>query len=89
MTDQVLLKSLLRLDPYDSKPQIATKKYITPMHLGEYSTASFYVEIIIYNHAFFEDHQSIFHALPPLVVETCVMHVFFSIIIIPLSNIKF
>jgi hypothetical protein len=47
------------------------------IHLGEYSIASLCVEIIICNCAFFEDHQSIFHALPALVVEmTFVMQVF-------------
>jgi hypothetical protein len=38
--------------------------------LGEYLTASLSMEIVVYDYAFSEDHQSILHALPPLVLET-------------------
>jgi hypothetical protein len=35
MVDQVLQKSMLHLDLFDTKPQIAAKKYTAPIHLGE------------------------------------------------------
>jgi hypothetical protein len=47
------------------------------------------VDIIIYNCAFSENHQSILHALPPLVVKTtCVLQIFllFSQLTYPTSN---
>jgi hypothetical protein len=64
------------------------EKYIAPIHLGEYLVAYFFMEIVVCNCAFFEDHQSIFHTLPPLVVETkCALQVLlFSKLICPTSN---
>jgi len=48
---------------------IAIEKYIAPIHLGEYSTTSLFVEIVVYDYAFSKNHKSILHALPPFVVE--------------------
>jgi hypothetical protein len=45
------------------------KKYIAPIHLNEYSIVFFSMEIIVCNHAFSEDPQSILHVVPHLVVE--------------------
>jgi hypothetical protein len=56
MANQVLQKSLLRLDFYNSKPQIVAKKYIAPIHLGEYSTTSLSMDIIVCNYAFYKYH---------------------------------
>ncbi len=67
-----------------------TEKYIAPTHLGEPSTTSLIVETFIYNCAFSKNHQSILHTLPPLMVEMiCALHVFFLILRIHLSNIRF
>jgi hypothetical protein len=75
--NQVLQKIMLHLDLYNCEPQIMVDKYIAPTHLGEYSIVFLYVEIVIYNCAFFKNHQSILRTLPPFVVEmTYVMHVF-------------
>jgi hypothetical protein len=89
MVDQVLQKSLLCFDPYDLKPHIVVKKYTAPIHLGEYLIAYLFMEIVVCNYVFFEDHRSIFHPLPPLVVERkCVLQVFLllSKLIFPTST---
>jgi hypothetical protein len=81
--------SLLRLDLCDSKLQIIANMYTTTTHLGEYSTSFISMEIIVCNCAFFENHQSILHALPSLVVKTiCVMQVclLFSKLVSPTSD---
>ncbi len=58
--------------------KLRLKIHTTSIHLGEYSTTFLSVDIVVYNYAFFEDHQSILHALPPHVVEsTCALQVFF------------
>jgi hypothetical protein len=68
--------SLLHLDLCDFKLQIIANMYTITTHLGEYSTSFISTEIVICNCAFFENHQSILHALPPLVVKTiCVLQV--------------
>jgi len=73
----VLQKSLLYLDPCNFEPQITMEKYTTPIHLDEHLTTFLSMEIIVCNYAFFEDRQSIFHALPPFMVETTyALHVF-------------
>ncbi len=56
MASQKLHKFLLNLDFSDFEPQIAAQKYITTTHLSEYSTSFLYVEIIVYNCAFFKYH---------------------------------
>jgi hypothetical protein len=54
------------------------EKYITPTHLSEYLITFLSMDIVIYNYVFSEDHMSILHALPPLVVKlTCVLQVIF------------
>jgi hypothetical protein len=66
-----------------------TKKYIAPTHLGEYSIASLFMEIIVYNYAFSKDHKSILHAISPLLIKTtCALHVFplFLKLICPTSD---
>jgi hypothetical protein len=42
MVDQVLQKSLLCFDPY-----VVVKKYIAPIHLGEYLIAYIFMEIVV------------------------------------------
>jgi len=70
-------KSLICLDFFNFKPLNIAEKYIAPIHLGEYSIISLFVATVIYNFAFSEDPQSIFHIVPPFVVETtCALQVF-------------
>jgi hypothetical protein len=38
---------MFRLDLSNFKPHIAVEKYIVPIHLGEYSIASLFVEIVV------------------------------------------
>ncbi len=87
--DQVLQKSLLRLNLFDFEPQIVVEKYVAPTHLGKYLTTFLFMEVVIYNYAFFKDPQSIFHAVPPLVVETTCAHMPSFVFKTRLSNIKF
>jgi hypothetical protein len=69
---------MFHLDPCDFELQIMVENYTSPIYLGEYSITSLFMEIIVYNCAFSKDHQSILHALLPLVVETTyALHVFF------------
>jgi hypothetical protein len=80
---------LLHLDLFYFEPQIAVEKYIAPTHLGEYSIASFFVEIVVFKCAFSKDPESIFHAIPCIVVEmTCAPHGFplFSKLVYLASN---
>ncbi len=72
-----------------SKPHIVIEKSTAPTHLGESSTTSLFMEIIIYNYVFSEDPKSKFHTIPPLVVKTtCASHAFLllSKLIYPTSN---
>ncbi len=65
------------------------EKYITLTHLGEYSTASFYVEIVICKCAFLKNPQSIPHVVPCLVVEMTYAPHEFPLFQNRLSSIKF
>jgi hypothetical protein len=87
--DQVLQKSLLCLNLFDFESQIVVEKYVAPTHLGKYLITFLFVEVIIYNYAFFKDPQSIFHAVTPLVVETTCAHMPSYVLKTRWSNIKF
>ncbi len=47
---------MFHLDLYNCELQIMVEKYIAPTHLGEYSTAFLFVDIVVYNYASFKDH---------------------------------
>jgi len=66
------------------------KKYTTPTHLGEYLIAYLSMEIVVWNHVFYEDHQSILHTLPPFCGRNNLCLIGLSIVFITcLSNIEF
>jgi hypothetical protein len=76
MVDQVLHKSLLFPDLFNSELQIAIEKYIAPIHSGGYRIAFLFMEIFVDNLPSLKT-PNMLHVIPPIMVETtCALQVF-------------